>query len=147
MSNTKIIMILFTLILASCSVEPVPIEYNNDECAYCKMKISDARFGAEIVTSKGKVYKYDSAECLVRTYIEDEEKDFAFIMVTDYNTPEKLIDAKSANFIISKNQPSPMGGFLSAYEDQESALKVIHNKGGKVLDFEKLVNEYLEVHQ
>ena len=140
-------IMLIALLLASCSIEPVPIEYNHDECAYCKMKISDVRFGAELVTSKGKIYKYDSAECLVRTYIESEQKDFAHILVTDYSTPEKLIDATAANFIISQNQPSPMGGFLSAYAQKDHAVNTIKEKGGKELDFDKLVKEYKDIYQ
>lgn len=134
-------------LMVSCTIEPEPINYNEDECAYCKMKISDLRFGAEMVTSKGKIHKYDSAECLVRTYIENENTDYAFVLVTDYNEPKKLIDAKSANYIISQNQPSPMGGFLSAYEDKELAKKVIKEKGGELLNFENLLSEYRNLYK
>lgn len=136
------IVLLFCL--SSCEVGPEPIQYNYDECAYCKMKISDVRFGAEIVTKKGKIHKYDSAECLVRTYNEDQKKDFAYIIVTDFSRPHNLIDAASATFLISKNQPSPMGGDLSAYEDREMAQSIHAEKGGRLLSFEELVKEYQE---
>lgn len=135
------------LILASCNVEPEPINYNYDECTYCKMKISDTRFGAEMVTSKGKIHKYDSAECLVRTYIENEKKDYAFILVTDYSQPNNLIDASTVTFLISKNQPSPMGGNLSVYEDKTLAESILSEKEGKLLTFEELVKEYIEIYQ
>ena len=126
---------------------PEPINYNYDECAYCKMKISDSRFGAEIVTSKGKIHKYDSAECLVRTYIENEKKDYAFILVTDYSQSHNLIDATTATFLISENQPSPMGGNLSAYANKEHSESTVSQKGGKLLNFEGLVQEYTEIYQ
>ena len=135
------------LILVSCNVEPEPINYNYDECAYCKMKIADIRFGAEMVTSKGKVHKYDSVECLVRTYIENEKTKYAFIIVTDYSQPHNLIDASSATFMISEKQPSPMGGNLSAYQSKEHAEITLSEKGGKLLDFEGLVNEYRKTYQ
>lgn len=138
---------LLILILASCNVEPEPINYNYDECTYCKMKISDTRFGAEMVTPKGKIHKYDSAECLVRTYIENEKKDYAFILVTDYSQPNNLIDASTVTFLISKNQPSPMGGNLSVYEDKTLAESILSEKGGKLLTFEELVKEYIEIYQ
>lgn len=128
--------------LSSCNVSPEAINYNFDECAYCKMKISDIRFGAEMVTSKGKIYKYDSAECLVRTYIEDEQQKYAYILVTDYGRPHNLIDASTSTFLISENQPSPMGGNLSAYEHKSHAEIILAEKGGKLLNFDDLIAEY-----
>ena len=147
MKYSYIMTAFLLLILASCNVEPEPINYNYDECTYCKMKISDTRFGAEMVTSKGKIHKYDSAECLVRTYIENEKKDYAFILVTDYSQPNNLIDASTVTFLISKNQPSPMGGNLSVYEDKTLAESILSEKEGKLLTFEELVKEYIEIYQ
>lgn len=147
MKHSYIMTALLLFFLASCNVEPEPINYNYDECAYCKMKISDTRFGAEMVTSKGKIHKYDSAECLARTYIENEKKDYAFILVTDYSQPNNLIDASTVTFLISKNQPSPMGGNLSVYEDKALAESILSEKGGKLLTFEGLVKEYIEIYQ
>ncbi|MDF1698439.1 MAG: nitrous oxide reductase accessory protein NosL [Saprospiraceae bacterium] len=144
---TYILFVVIGMVTTSCNVEPEPINYNYDECAYCKMKIADIRFGAEIVTSKGKIYKYDSAECLVRTYIESEKKDFAFVIVTDYAQPHNLIDAEDAAFLISEKQPSPMGGNLSAYSNQEIAQQTLLEKGGKVLSFSQLINEYINIYQ
>jgi copper chaperone NosL len=134
------------LCLYSCTVEPQPIQYNYDECAYCKMKISDPRFGAELVTSKGKVFKYDSAECLVRTCIE-ENHSRAFTLVTDFSSPQTLIDAQTATFLISENQPSPMGGNLSAYENKELASSVFSTKGGELVSFENLIEKYRTIYK
>ena len=39
----------------SCSAGPEPIRYGQDNCHHCKMTLTDKRFGAEIVTQKGKV--------------------------------------------------------------------------------------------
>ncbi len=147
MKYLKLLTVLLSMIIISCNVEPEPINYNYDECAYCKMKISDIRFGAEMVTSKGKVHKYDSAECLVRTYIENKDSKYSFIIVTDYSQPHNLIDASSATFMISENQPSPMGGNLSAYENKEHAEITLSEKGGRLLDFDELVNEYRETYK
>jgi len=147
MRYISLLAIVLACTLTSCEVKPVPINYNHDECAYCKMKISDIRFGAEIVTKKGKVHKFDSAECLVRTYIEDDKPDFAYVIVTDYARPHTLIDAEDATFYISENQPSPMGGNLSAYEHKKHAEIALEEKGGKVLDFQDLLAEYRSIYQ
>jgi copper chaperone NosL len=111
------------------------------------MKISDSRFGAEMVTKKGKIHKYDSAECLVRTYIEQGKQDYAYTLVTDYARPNILIDATMATFLISDKQSSPMGGNLSAYE-QKSQAKLVHDeKGGKLVSFLELLDEYEEIYK
>ena len=102
---------------SSCEIGPQAIEYGNDQCASCKMMISDARFGAELVTLKGRIYKYDAIECMVEHVVKTEEE-FAYYMVTDFTDPGKLIDAKTASFLISENRPSPMGAFLSAYQSK-----------------------------
>ena len=41
------------------------INYGVDACAYCKMNIVDPKFGAELITKKGRVYKFDAIECMV----------------------------------------------------------------------------------
>ena len=129
MKHLLLLSFLISFALVSCQPKPEAISYNHDECAYCKMKISDTKFGAEIVTSKGKIYKYDSAECLVQTYIKEENPDYAFVIVTDYSNPTSLIEASSATFLISENQPSPMGGNLSAYEFPKDATNALKEKG------------------
>ena len=37
------------------------------------MTIVDPRYGAELVTTKGKVYKYDAVECLINSVYADEK--------------------------------------------------------------------------
>jgi len=51
-------------LLTACSHEPDPIRYGKDACAHCKMTIMDKRFSAELITAKGKVFKFDAAECM-----------------------------------------------------------------------------------
>ncbi|GLR17605.1 nitrous oxide reductase accessory protein NosL [Portibacter lacus] len=130
------------LLFAACNVEPVAIEYNHDECAYCKMKISDVRFGAEMVTKKGKIFKFDSAECLIRSYNENSDQQYAHVIVSDYSRPHTLIDALPASFLISDQIPSPMGGNLSAYEDADNANKILKQKGGELFTFDQIVAKY-----
>ena len=139
--------LILATVLTSCEVKPEAINYNHDECAYCKMKIPDVRFGAEMVTSKGKIHKYDSAECLVRTYIENQDPDYAFVMVTDYARPHTFIDAETATFFISENQVSPMGGNLSSYEFKDYAQTALDEKGGRLLSFQVLLEEYKAIYQ
>ena len=63
----------FSLFIAACSTSPQPLEYGQDACVYCKMVVSDQRYGAEIVTTKGKVYKFDSIECMAAYYSKQKD--------------------------------------------------------------------------
>ncbi|MFL5807903.1 MAG: hypothetical protein ACJ749_00200, partial [Flavisolibacter sp.] len=56
---------ILVLALNSCSTKPQPFAYGKDVCDDCSMTIMDPKFGGEIITKKGKVFKFDDAHCLV----------------------------------------------------------------------------------
>jgi copper chaperone NosL len=114
MKHLLLIFLLWGMAL-SCSVSPQPINYQTDQCHSCKMIISDPRFGAELVTLKGKIYKYDAIECMVTDVLKNGEDHYAYILVTDFATPGTLVDAREMQYLISEKLPSPMGGNLSAH--------------------------------
>ncbi|WP_431210053.1 nitrous oxide reductase accessory protein NosL [Puia sp. P3] len=55
------------LLLQGCQTGPEPILYGQDDCSFCKMSFTDKRFGGEVCTKKGKVYKFDDLHCLVES--------------------------------------------------------------------------------
>src|SRR5690606_38222832 len=93
-------MVLSLLLLSSCEPKPATIEYGFDACYHCKMTIADNRFGSQLVTEKGKVYKFDAIECMAQ-YMESANENYAFTLVTNFPTPEKFIDVKTALFLQS----------------------------------------------
>lgn len=133
---------LLILLVFGCKPKSEEINYHYDECAYCKMKISDSHFGAELVTSKSKVYKFDSAECLFNFYHTSDQRDFAIQLVTDYMKPGHLIDATKAYYLVSENLPSPMGGNLSAFENSSEVHKTVESKSGRVYDYNEILKQY-----
>ena len=141
----KLITIFSLLItFTSCNIQPHPINYGEDACHYCKMNIVDKQHAAQIVTSKGKVFKFDAVECLLN-HIEGIDKNtIALYLVADYNNPGTLIDAKTANYIISENIPSPMGQYLSAVNTKDEVLVLQKNKTGTVFSWEKLLEHFYE---
>jgi len=116
-------LLLLIIIFCSCSPEPVPISFNRDQCDFCKMMISDPRYGAEIVTEKGKVYKFDSIECMPAylTQFQFTAENIHSFWVVDFNNPQTLINAQKAVYLHSKNLRSPMGLNLTAVMNQEAA--------------------------
>ena len=136
--------VILLLLLSSCTVEPAPINYGEDACDFCKMNIVDRQHAAEFVTMKGKSYKFDAVECMLNYLNRNDlaSKEMAFLLVCNYNQPGELIDANAASYIISEAIPSPMGAFLSALDNSESAHQIIEVKGGEVFTWDELKRRY-----
>ena len=140
MKTLKIITTLVVLgLLWSCNISPKPIEYGQDACHFCKMTIVDKIHAAEVVTAKGKVYKFDATECMINFMDEFDTSTIALYLSNNFTNPEELIDATQATFLISKNVPSPMGAFLSAFKNKVDAEKIQSEKGGELYSWEKLL--------
>ena len=58
----KLVVLLFIVTIVSCDVKPQAIAYGEDACHFCRMTIVDRQHSAELVTVKGKVYKYVYAQ-------------------------------------------------------------------------------------
>jgi copper chaperone NosL len=144
--NMKFIMLLVITSLASvsCSVSPDPIHYGEDDCVHCTMTIMDRRYGTEIVTNKGKVFKFDSVECMVEYLLGDKvaEGDVKLVLVTPFNRPEELVDAGNSQVLHCKDLPSPMGKYLTAFKDKTDAMHFREEYGGVLFSWEDLLNEY-----
>jgi len=104
------------------------------------MTIVDKVHAAEIVTNKGKVYKFDASECMINFLNEFEDfSEIELYLTNNYTEPEVLIDATKATFLISENIPSPMGAFLSAFKNKVEAEKMLAEKGGKLYTWDELL--------
>lgn len=130
------------LVLMGCNVSPKAIDYGNDGCHFCKMTIVDKVHAAEVVTKKGKVYKFDATECMINFSKEFNTSEIELYLSNNYTEPEALIDATKATFLISKNIPSPMGAFLSAFKNKADAEKFQKEKGGKLYTWAELLEQF-----
>ncbi len=131
---------IYTLLLIcfGCNVSPQPIDYGQDGCYFCQMTIVDKVHAAEIVTKKGKVYKFDATECMVNFMNEFDAAQIELYLSNNYTDPEVLIDATQATFLISESIPSPMGAYLSAFKNKGDAEKIQANKGGTLYTWKEL---------
>ncbi|MBI2416725.1 MAG: hypothetical protein HYV28_02280 [Ignavibacteriales bacterium] len=145
-SSGAVIMFFLTLFFAGCDHDPVPIEYGKDLCIECEMLISDARFGAERVTAKGKIFRYDSIECLVASI--NAENDFngseSTLWVTAFDNPSKLIEAEKTLYLIDVSIRSPMGGNIAAFKDTVTLRRVVPNQTATVLSWNQLLTRFSE---
>lgn len=126
-----LITLSFTL-FNSCSSQPEPINYGHDECDFCRMLITDNRYGCELITDKGKVFKFDEVRCLinyalVENLIGDTQQQF---LVTVFSAPETFTDATSAHYVKNDNYRSPMGLNVIAFDRETDADDfLIENEG------------------
>ena len=144
MIKKTLVYLVFMFLFQTCAVEPEPISYGIDHCDFCRMKIMDARYGAEIVTQKGKTFKFDAIECLInyKKRNEIEESTLAWTMITDYTNPSQLVNASDCYYLRAKSLPSPMGMSLTGLTDQKTAMEIQKEHKGEIYDWKELNNEF-----
>lgn len=142
-ANTTV-KILIPLLLAGslsgCSSGPEALKVGRDNCSFCKMTISDNRFGAEIVTKKGKIYKFDDAHCLL-SFLQSktvEQKEIADVYFTDFTGAHSLIKANRALLLKSELFQSPMNGHLAAFSVEDSMKKMAAQYQASSVTWEQL---------
>jgi len=137
-------LLLITAFLTSCSVKPEPLNYGKDFCHSCKMTLMDHKFGSEIVTKKGKVYKFDDVNCMIgfcKSGSEPEDN-VAHYLIVDFSRPGELIDAKTARYIRSDAVRSPMASQVAAFSPTENLDSRMKEWNGQVMTWDELFNQF-----
>ncbi|SRR5690554_4500875 len=135
------LFVLLAGLFVGCSIEAKPINYGTDACDFCKMTIVDQIHGAEIVTDKGKVYKFDAIECMIDFKSEMSKEQPQLFLINHYHTPQELISAENATYLISENLPSPMGEFITAFKSRSEAEETHKELGGKLYTWKELIQQ------
>jgi copper chaperone NosL len=130
-----VVSAFFILCFSACNTNPQPIRTGKDNCDFCKMTISDNRFGAEIVTKKSKIYKFDDEHCLV-AFLHSKQivpEQIAAVYFTNFNNPHGLINVMDAHFLQSPTLKSPMNGNIAAFSSKDSLVAMLPQfKGNKI---------------
>jgi copper chaperone NosL len=129
--------------LSSCSAKPEPITLGKDGCHFCKMTIMSPQFGAEVVTKKGKVFKFDDMHCVVSFLKEGSIKteDIAQTLAVNYQNGNDFIDATKAAYVQSEQLRSPMGSNAAALANNQAAAELNKTVNGRVTNWQTLYNE------
>jgi len=122
----------------SCKVEPEAIEFGKDQCSFCKMNIVDKTHAAQLVTAKGKQFKFDAIECMVNYLDQNREEKTALLLVADYANPGEMTEAEKATYLITPAIKSPMGANLSAFSAKNRAEEVQQKNQGEIYTWESL---------
>lgn len=134
-----VLVLLSAVTVISCQSKPEPISYGEDNCDNCKMTISDPKYGAELITDKSKVYKFDSIECLADFSLKTEGETISSMWVTDFSNPENLINTKNALFLKSEKLRSPMGLNLSGFSSSSELDKVLKEFDGVKISWDGIL--------
>ena len=132
-----------TILITGCNPKPEKIAFGKDNCAECKMTIMDPKFGAEIVTTKSKVFKFDDVHCLAGFLHRRgvELSDIAQTLFVDYNNSNEFVKVSQAGFVVSSQFKSPMGGNAAAFQNETEATKKSAGiDGSKVTNWATLYN-------
>nr|AWJ66155.1 nitrous oxide reductase maturation protein, outer-membrane lipoprotein [uncultured bacterium] len=106
------------------------------------MTIVDRQHAAEIVTKKGKAFKFDAVECMMNHLKDIDVSTVELFLANDFQTPGELIDATEATFLISKDIPSPMGEYLSAFSSRNDAEQIEAENKGKLYSWDELSTKF-----
>ncbi len=140
-----LLVILACFLIISCTVKPEVINYGKDNCQFCKMTIMDPKFGCELVTKKGKIFKFDDLSCMIKYQkMEVQNKlQYAHVLVSQFGSNNEFIPVEKAFFISSSKYPSPMLGNTAAFADEKQASElVMADNDAKKLKWNELVNKF-----
>jgi copper chaperone NosL len=115
-------IILLPLAFNSCASGPQPIAIGVDNCYFCKMTISDPKYGAELETKKGKLFKFDDIHCLLgfRKAGMIEEKEVKEIYLVDFTGKHLLFKADEGYLLRGGEIHGPMNGDIIAFQNKDS---------------------------
>lgn len=138
--RAAVLIVTATLFFQSCSSGPTAIVVGKDKCDYCKMPVSDNRFGAEIITAKGKIYKFDDGHCVL-SFLHapsfEKEKNYKIYFV-NFSASHSLIPASTSFFLKSDGLRSPMNGNVAAFNNKDSLQVATRKYPGTSLDWNQL---------
>ena len=110
-ADVKRASVAMAVAVAACAPPgPQAIADKGKSCDYCRMTISDERFGGQLITGKGKVYAFDAIECLASYYLQNgDAADGSSLWVADFANPGHWVEAKNALFVRNDAHQSQMG--------------------------------------
>ena len=141
-SLISVILMLIQILIGCTSHGPAEIHYGQDQCDYCNMNIVDKSFGSQLVTTKGKAYKFDSIECLAAfgQTSENEITRQAFSWITDFKNPGKFVSTDSAVVVFGEGHNSPMGVGLVGFSTDFDADSFIKENSGQKMSWPETVS-------
>ena len=129
-----------SVLFVSCSSGPRPIRVGQDACTFCKMTVSDKKFGAEIVTDKGKVFVFDDLHCMAAYLKENQQASNSDFYIVNFENGE-LLPKDKAFILKSESLRSPMGSNMAAFSSKEALEKFSSSFPGQAVEWNNVINQ------
>lgn len=129
-----------TFILSCGPSGPEPIILHKDMCQFCKMKISEGHFAAEVITKKGRVFKFDDITCVAAFKRQNPDTEIRSYYVHHYPSNNSLIPAETAFYLKGGSLKSPMVGNIAAFSTLEEMNEYKIKLGAEETDWETIMN-------
>jgi copper chaperone NosL len=127
-------------LLAGCGPadlsRPPDVRWGEEACAFCRMIISDDRFGAAIVSDSAPVLKFDDIGCLIRQEA-GQVRPGSVYWVRGF-TGRGWLDAQAASYVLSTKIKSPMDYGVAALSADESPRELERDPSAKSARFDEL---------
>lgn len=133
------LVLVSVMTLPGCGVGPQPIRYGQDNCDFCRMTFTDRRFGGEVCTRTGKVYKFDDLHCLLGSLKAGvpDRKAVSAIYLVNY-TGGAWISADAGLLLRSPALHTPMGGDIAVFADSSERSRYQHEYNGEAITWKDL---------
>lgn len=137
-----VLLFLLSFSLFSCTnYNAVPLKLNSDNCDFCKMSIADGKFGAEVITQKGRVYKFDDIKCMVNYCKSNPETKMKVFYVNDFTKENVLIPAETAFFLSGEMIHSPMRGGIIGFSSEKDLAALQSKFNAKSIPWDVVFNK------
>ena len=140
MKKSIFILTLFFALLSCGPKGPEAIKLNSDACAFCKMTISSAPYATELITDKGRIYKFDDLSCMMNYSKENDGLPNAQFFISDYLTPETFVKVESASFLQGGIIRGPMGGKVVGFNSKSDAQEYQSKLEAETVTWSALLN-------
>lgn len=139
--RTLSLLFLLPAVMQGCSAGPEPIVAGKDHCDFCKMTITAPRYAAELVTRKGRVYKFDDIHCLLqyKAIAALLPSDVQGYYLADYTGSNTLLKAEDSFLFRSEELRTPMNGQVIAFGHRDSLQAVAARLKGEILTWQQLM--------
>lgn len=139
--DAVLILLLSFSFMACGDFKVEPIKLNADNCDFCKMSIADGKYAAEVITQKGRVYKFDDISCMVNYCKENTNTKIGAYYVSDFAQDNALIPAQTAFFLSGGTIKSPMHGGIIAFPSEKESKEFAAKLNAKPMNWETIISK------
>ncbi len=138
------VLALAALVLGCGSSSRLLVE--GDPCEFCRMAITDTRFGGQVVLSTGRTRSFDAIECLAGYLAAGTDSvRIADVLVSDFESGQ-LVDAATAVFVRDAAVASPMGRSVIALANGAPAEAILARYGGTIATWADVQRDLRSTH-